>query len=117
VWLDQCKEIYQRQLDSLHFRLLRTACPDYTYYKSRSELTRVCKRPTPSEWSKSATAMRVFKTLRDKQPSVLAELSDHTLFEVLLKPGIEKFFDESRTYWGKQSLQNWLALMNDMIEV
>jgi len=36
---------------------------------------------------------------RDKQPCVLAELLDRTLFEEPCKPGIGKFFDESRTKW------------------
>jgi len=33
--------------NSLQFRLLRTACRDYTYSKGRIELARVCKRATP----------------------------------------------------------------------
>jgi len=104
-----CGSINERQLDSLHFRLLRTACRDYNYSKSRVELTKVCKRATPSEWSKFATATRVVKTLRDKQPKVLAELLDMTLFEEPHKPGIGKFYDGSRTKWGRQLLQNRLA--------
>jgi len=116
VWFDQCKEIYKRQLDSLHYRLLRTACRDYNYSKSRVELTRVCKRATPSEWSRFATATRVVKTLRDKQPKVLADLLDKTLFEEPRKPGVGKFYDGSRTKYGRQSMQNRLAMINDLGE-
>jgi len=54
--------------------------------------------------------------LRDKQPKVLAELLDCTLFEEPQKPGLGKFFDELRAKWVKQSLQNQLALMNDLVE-
>jgi len=95
---------------------LRTACGDYNYSKSRIELTRVCKRATPSEWSKFATATRVVKTLRDKQPKVLAELLDKTLFEEPPKPGMDKFYDGSRTKSGRQSMQNRLAMINDLVE-
>jgi len=40
--------------------------------------------------------IRVVKSLRVKQPKVLAELLDKTLFEEPRKPGMGKFYDGSR---------------------
>jgi len=46
----------------------------------------------------------------------LAEILDKTLFEESRKPGMGKFYDGSRTKWGRQSLQNRLAMINDLVE-
>jgi len=51
----------------LHNSLLKTACKDYGLTKSKKELTKICKRATPDEWAKFATASKVSKIKKDEQ--------------------------------------------------
>jgi len=43
-------------------------CKDYGLNGSKAELTSICKRATPEEWAKFATASKVTKIMRDEQP-------------------------------------------------
>jgi len=114
VWFDRCKGRFKTKFKSLHYRLLRTACKDYHFSKSKFELTKICKRANPIEWNKFATASKVVKIVRDQMPKPLFDLLDWTLYVEPRKPGFGKFFDSSKTKWGVQSIQNRLAIMGEV---
>jgi len=116
VWFERCKGRFKTRFKSLHFRLLRTACKDYGLNRSKAELTKICKRATPEEWAKFATASKVTKIMRDEQPKPLFTLLQRTLFVEQRRCGFGKFFDGSKTTKGHQALQNRLACMKEIIE-
>jgi len=41
--------------------------------RSKAELTETCKRVTPEEWAKFATASKVTKIMRDEQPKLFCK--------------------------------------------
>ena len=98
----------------MHFRMLRTAKRDFKLVLKRNELTKICERATPEEWSKFITSSRVIKTLRDTQPTILYQKLMNTYFEERRKPGVGFFYDSSRTKKGRQSLQNRLLFMRSI---
>jgi len=114
VWFEQCKQRFKTKFKSLHYQLLRSACRDINYMKSKVELSLESKRTTPMEWNRFATSIKVVKIVR--QPKHLADLLDRTLYTEPRKEGIGRFFDESKSKWGKQSLQNRISFMNGMTE-
>jgi len=114
VWFDRCKERFKTKFKSLHYRLLRTACKDYHFSKSKFELTKICNWANPIEWNKFATASKVVKIVRDQMPKPLFDLLDKTLYVEPRKPGFGKFFDSSKTKWGYQSIQNRMAMMGEV---
>jgi len=79
VWFEQCKQRFKTKFKSLHYQLLRSACRDINYMKSKVELSLESKRTTPMEWNRFATASKVVKIVRDQQPKHLAVLLDRTL--------------------------------------
>jgi len=103
-------------LSFMHFRLLRTACKDYYYKKSRTKLTDICKHAGLREWTNTATGSKVLKIIRDQRPKPLLDLLDSALVFKPRKPGLGKFFDNSKSKWGYQLLQNRLAMMGDVHE-
>jgi len=60
------------------------------------------------------TAMKVVKIVRDQQPKHLAASLDITLDVEPRRPDHGKFFDESRSKWGRQVLQKRISFMNGM---
>jgi len=122
VWFERCKGRYK----SLHFRLLRTACKDYGLNRSKAELTKTCKRATPEEWAKFATASKVTKNMRDEQPKPLFTLLQRTLFGEQRRCGFGKFFDGSKDIrpcktdwraWRKSLnlgwIRNWMTTQSE----
>ena len=68
VWFHSSKQSIKKKLNSSHFRLLRTAKRDFKMTLKRNELTELCERATPEQWTRFITATRVIKVLRDKKP-------------------------------------------------
>jgi len=95
VWFEHTKWKYKPKFNSLHYRLLRSACKDYHFHFSKKELESRCKRASPTERNKFITTSRVTKTLRNNEPSNLADLLKTTLYEEPRFPGLAKFFDNS----------------------
>lgn len=114
VWFQASKQAFKTKLNSMHFRMLRTAKRDYKLVLKRHELTRICERATPDEWSKFITSSRVIKTLRDAQPTILYQKLLSTYFEERRKPKVGFFFDSSKSKKGRQSLQNRLLFMRSL---
>lgn len=114
VWFQNTKAIFKTRLNSIHFRLLRTAKRDFKMKFSRCELTHLCKRATPEQWSKFITASRVIKIVRSNEPKELSDLLKSTYFEEKRKPGVGLFFDSSRLLKGRQSIQNRLLFMRSI---
>ncbi len=114
VWYHQLKKCHKTKLISAHFRLLRTAKRDFLMELKRDDLTRLCKRATPDEWTNFITSSRVIKILRDEQPRKLCEKLVATYFDQRRKPGLGFFFDRSRIKKGRQSLENRLLLMRSI---
>ena len=80
----------------------------------RMELTKLCKRATPEQWTKFITSSRVIKILRDDQPLELVNLLKSVYFEEKRRPGCGQFFDASRIKKGQQSIQNRLLFMRSI---
>lgn len=116
VWLPNIKAIHKTKLNSLHFRLLRTACKDYNFQISRDALTARCKRATPTEWANYTTASIAMKVVRDKTPHVLHDILSKTYYEERRASGKGRFFDASKTKKGSQSLQNRLLHVAELTE-
>jgi len=116
VWFEQCKSRFKTRFKSLHFRLLRMACKDYGLNRSKAELSAICKRATPEEWAKFATASKVTNIMRDEQLKPLFTLLQRTLFVEQRMCGYGKFFDGSKMTKGHQALQNKLAFIKEIIE-
>jgi len=81
-------------------------CEDYGLIRSKAKLTAICKRVSPEECAKFATASKVTKIMRDEQPKQLFTLLQRTLFVEQRRFGFGKFFDGSKTTKGHQALQN-----------
>jgi len=109
VWLPNIKSTFKTKLNSIHFRMLRTAAKDYQLKLTKDELSTRCKRASPMEWAKYSTASVVIKTLRDKQPVVIHDLLQSTYYFEKRNRGRGLFFDMSRTRLGRQSIENRLA--------
>jgi len=114
VWYHNLKKHQKVKLNSFHFRLLRTAKKDYNLKLKRTELTELCKRATPEQWTKFITATRVIKILRDGEPKELLNRLKSVYFEEKRQPGTGLFFDASRTKKGQQSFQNRLLFMRSI---
>ena len=109
VWLPNIKASHKTKLNSLHFRLLRVACKDFSLKLSRDDLTTRCKRAKPMEWARYSTASIAMKTIRDELPKPLFEILKSTYYEERRQKGRGLFFDSSRRKCGRQSLQNRLS--------
>jgi len=116
VWLHSLKVIQLTKLNSLHYRLLRTAMRDFRMRLSKEELTTACKKATPMQWARYITGSRVVKIIRDKAPKNLYEILMKNYFEESRKPGLGMFFDTSKKLIGKQSLENRLFFMRTINE-
>jgi len=114
VWFDNIKSHQKTKLTSLHFRLPRVACKDFTNLLSKDELMTRCQRATPIQWVKFLTASKVIKIIRDEQPKSLHDRLHQTKYEEPRKPGIGLFYDKSKRKPGKQALNNRLDLFKDL---
>jgi hypothetical protein len=111
VWYHSLKQDSKTKLTSTHFRLLRCAKKDYMMKFKRTELTELCQRATPEQWTKFITASRVIKVIRDRQPLELHRILTSNYFEERRHPGVGLFFDSSKSKKGRQSLPNRLLFM------
>jgi hypothetical protein len=114
VWYHSLKQKYKTKLTSTHFRMLRTAKRDYKLKFKRTELTELCKRATPEQWTRFLTATRVVKIVRNRAPTDLYRILTQNYFEEKRNPHIGMFFDSSRTRKGRQSIQNRLMFMRSI---
>ena len=80
----------------------------------RTELTELCERATPEQWTKFITATLVVKIVRNNSPTELAMRIKTVYFEENQKPNLGMFFDSSRTMKGRQSIQNRLLFMRSI---
>jgi len=96
--------------------MLRSACKDFNFNLTKEDLNLKCQRATPVEWTRFIAASKVVKIIHDKQPKLLADLLDTTLYTVPRKPLLGKWYDGSRSKWGRQSLQNRIIFMNGIKE-
>ena len=94
--------------------MLRTAKRDFMMKLKRNELTELCKRATPEQWTKFMTASRVIKIMRDNQPTELNQRLRSVYFEQRRQPGHGQFVDSARIKKGQQSLQNRLFFMRSI---
>jgi len=111
VWFSSLKQIHKTKLTSIHFRMLRTAKRDYHMKLKRHELTQLCQRATPDQWTKFITASKVLKIIRDEQPAILYSKLQSTYYEERRHPGVGLFYDSARIKVGKQSIENRLIFM------
>ena len=81
VWYQNLKQTHKNKLNSIHFRMLRTAKKDYKMKLKRDELTNTCKRATPDQWNKFITSSKVIKIIREQAPVELATKLQSTYFE------------------------------------
>ena len=91
VWFQNIKQIHKTKLNSIHFRMLRTAKKDYRMRFKRDELMATCKRATPDQWNRFITSSKVIKIIRHKAPTELSEKLHSTYFEEKRQPGVELF--------------------------
>ncbi len=114
VWFDSSKGKYKDKLQSLHFRLLRTATRDYQMRLTHDQLSTRCRRATPRQRTNFITASRVIKTFRVKQPPELHKILLTNYFEEPRFPGVGLFFDSSMNKKGQQSIENRLLFMRSI---
>jgi len=114
VWYQNLKQTHKNKLNSIHFRMLRTAKKDYKMKLKRDELTNTCKRATPDQWNKFITSSKVIKIIREQTPVELATKLQSTYFEEKRQPGVGYFYDTSRLKVGRQSIQNRLLFMRNI---
>jgi len=114
VWLSQATKANLKNLiRTAHYKALRVLQFDFEKKKTRSELTKLSKRATPTEWSQYMQANLVIKCLNSQSGSrYLRDKLRETLFTTRRKPGIGKFFNNAKGKIGKQSIQNRLKFMD-----
>jgi len=103
-----------RKLNSLHYRLLRTALGDWKQTIGRNHLD-MLGRVRPTTWAKYITGSTVIKILRDNEPIRLREHLLQTLYRES-RSERTKFFDKSRLISGRQAIGNRLKHIFDEIE-
>ena len=97
-----------RKLNSLHYRILRLATGDWRIKTKRSELDKL-GRVKPMQFARYSTAGLVIKTIRNNKPRNLSDILQKTLYCERRKPGRLRFFDNSKTKLGFQSIDNRLT--------
>ncbi len=112
IWLTSAtqRNLWTR-VNSLHYRALRIAICDFKGRINREKIDVLSSRASPKQWSKYAMAAIVIKTIRDKQPTTLHELIMETMFEERRKPGLAKFYNNSKGKVGRQKIGNNLDFM------
>jgi len=116
VWYNLCKEKFKIKFRALHYRLLRSACKDFNFNLTKTDLNLKCQRATPDEWTRFITASKVVKIIRDRQPKNLVDLLETTLYTVPRKPLLGRFYDGSKSKGGHQALHNRVTFLNGISE-
>jgi len=106
----------KKLVNTAHYKALRISLYDFKKKIPRHELTKRCKRASPSEWGKYAHASFVIKCLQHNAPNHLAVKIRETLFATRREPEIGKFFNISKGKIGMQSIQNRLKFMDSFME-
>jgi hypothetical protein len=81
----------------------------------RNELTELCKRARPEQWTRFITANRVIKIVQSRMPIDLHKRLMTAYFEERQQPDVGLFYDASRTQKGRQSIQNRLLFMRSIV--
>jgi len=106
TWLNNTTSFNDlRKLNSLHYRALRIATRDFKRTNRRSELDTL-GRARPSVWTKYLTASRVIKTANLGLPVRLSAYLNENSYVERRRPGRIKYFDNSRSKIGRQTLNN-----------
>jgi len=116
VWYNLCKEKFKIKFRALHYRLLRSACKDFNFNLTKTDLNLKCQRATPDEWTRFITASKVVKIIRDRQQKHLVDLLETTLYTVPRKPLLGRFYDGSKSKGGHQALHNRVMFLNGISE-
>jgi len=105
-----------RKLNSLHYRLLRTAVNDWKCKIKRNELNTL-GRARPSLWSKYSCSNIVIKILRDRVPPRLHRHILSTMYHERRRQDAYKFYDASNRRIGRQAIANRLKDTFDEINL
>jgi len=117
VWLNETLGSSQwKKLRSIHYRILRIATKDFKQRANRRVLDKTYKRATPKMWSQYSTFLLVMKTLRDRSPIYLTTIIMQTYYNERRKPGVAKFYDNSRGKVRKHRICNRLETMAQLPE-
>jgi len=110
VWMIsslKCKE--WTLLESSHYRAMRIALRDHTRSLPRTTIDNECQRATPRQWSAYISASTVIKILNTKEPKILVERLNKTIYINKRKPHKANFLDRSLLKIGQQSLNNRIS--------
>lgn len=102
-----------RKLNSVHYRLLRTALGDWRQTIGRDHLDAL-GRVRPTLWAKYITASTVVKILRDDQPARLSDHIQDTIYSEERTMRV-KFYDKSKLKPGQQAIGNRIKHIFDEI--
>jgi len=87
VWLNNTTRKNLRGLiNTAHYRPLRVALFDFEKRLSKNELSKRCKRATPSEWVRYSLASTVLKVYKHREPFYLYMCLNETLCTIRRKP-------------------------------
>jgi hypothetical protein len=117
VWLtsNTLRKLW-KQIESIHYRAIRVAVNDHKRVINREKLDTLSSRASPRQWSKYALATVTLKTLREEKPVQLFCTVKETLYEKKRKPGLGRFFDNSRGKIGRQKFGNNLNFIDAITE-
>lgn len=116
AWLgSHTRKMDIRKLNSLHYRLLRTAVCDWKNKNktSREELDKM-GRVRPTTWAHYTSASTAIKIIRDDQPTRLNGHLRESLYREN-RSGRVRFFDNSKMKQGRQAFANRLKDTFDRI--
>jgi hypothetical protein len=112
TWLTSTtKRKLWNSINSLNYRAVRILVGDFKGIINREKLDHLSSRASPKQWSKYSIAAIVIKVLRDEAPVDLRQYLLETLFEERRKPGIGRFYDNSRGKIGRQKFGNNVQFM------
>jgi hypothetical protein len=105
VWIGSLTSTSWRRINSAHYRALRAVFGDFKNQIKRSELDKMSKRATPTEWAQYSIASTVIKLYNTSDTNIGQALRNSVYINDRL-PGRGKFIDQSRLRIGKQALPN-----------
>jgi len=116
LWFNHTTKANLRNLvRTAHYKALRILVYDFDSQKTKSELTKTCKRATPTEWSKYTQASFVIKCLNtDDSPQFLKQTLLETIFTTRRNPKKGRFFNNAKGKIGKQRISNRLKFMDEL---
>jgi len=103
----KCKE--WTLLESSHYKGMRIALRDYTISLPRATIDNECQRATPRQWSAYINAPIVIKILNTKEPKMLVERLNNTIYINQRKPNKPNFLVRSLLKIDQQSLNNRIS--------